>query len=47
MRPGNDGADIQFQSPKLSLELADLCVGLSTARLLIAFWTSGCDVSPK
>lgn len=47
MRPGNVGAEIHFQSPRLSLELADLIVGLNAARLLIAFCTAGCVVSPK
>lgn len=47
MRPGKVGADIHIQSPRLNSDIADLRVGLSSARLFIAFWTAGCDVSEK
>jgi len=45
--PGKLGADINFQSPKMSDEYADLTVGFKAANTPIAFIISGCDVSPK
>jgi len=45
--PGKLGADINFQSPKLSDEYADLTVRFKAAKSSIALIISGFDVSPK
>jgi len=45
--PGKIGADINFQSPRLSDEYADFTVGFKAAKSPIAFIISGCDVFPK